>query len=330
MISRMFLMFILITALVGCAGQPVSTTESAADAPLQTVQLGVGFVPNIQFAPFYVAQAQGFYAEEGLDVSLEYGFENDFVALTARGERQFAIASGDQVVLGRAQGLPIVYVMKWYDRFPVAVVAPQDSGITTPADLEGHSVGIPGLFGASYVAWKALAYATDLNEDAVALESIGFTQAEAVSTQQVDAAVVYVANEPILLAQQGIDLNMFEVSDHINLVSNGLVTNEQLLADDPDLVARMIRASLRGLQYTIDNPDESFDLARTFIPEMTEEDVPTQKQVLAASITLWESDTPGLTSETAWQESVDFMVATGLLEAPVAVESLYSNEFVAE
>jgi NitT/TauT family transport system substrate-binding protein len=313
-------------------GEPVPATEAPPQATteLQHIDLGVGFVPNVQFAPLYVSQAKGFYAEEGLDVALEYGFENDFVALTAQGERQFAIASGDQVILGRAQGLPVVYVMKWYQRFPVAVMALAETGIDSPEKLGGHSVGIPGLFGASYVAWQALVYATGLDDTTIRLESIGFTQAEAISQGQVDAAVVYIANEPVQLTQTGMEVDVIEVSDYIDLVSNGLITNEGLIRDNPELVRRMARASLRGVEYTITHPDEAFAIARQFVPEITDEDAPTQRAVLDASIALWRSDRPGLSDPQAWSDSAAFMLATGLIETPVDVDLLYTNEFVGE
>lgn len=307
-------------------------TESLPQAPaeLTHIDLGVGFIPNVQFAPLYVAQAKGFYAEEGLEVALEYGFENDFVALTAQGERQFAIASGDQVILARAQGLPVVYVMKWYQRFPVAMMALSQAGIDAPEKLEGHSVGIPGLYGASYVAWKALVYAADLDENAIRLESIGFTQAEALSQGQVDAAVVYIANEPVQLTRAGMEVDVIQVSDYIDLVANGLITNETTIREDPDLVRRMVRASLRGLEYSIAQPEEAFDIARQAVPEITDEDAPTQRAVLEASIALWRSEQPGLSDAQAWSTSVEFMRDTGLIESPVDVETLYTNQFVEE
>jgi NitT/TauT family transport system substrate-binding protein len=314
----------------------VSTTEPAGEtvprptSELTHIDLGVGFIPNVQFAPLYVSQAKGFYAEEGLDVILEYGFENDFVALTAQGERQFAIASGDQVILGRAQGLPVVYVMKWYQRFPVAVMALAETGIDAPQDLSGHSVGIPGLFGASYVAWKALAYATGLDEATIRLESIGFTQSEAITQGQVDSAVVYIANEPVQLTQAGMEVNVIQVSDYIDLVANGLITNETLIREDPDLVGRMVRGSLRGLEYTIAHPDEAFTIARQAVPEITDQDAPTQRAILEASIALWHSDQPGVSDPAAWSQSADFMLATGLIESPVDIDTLYTNQFVEE
>ena len=335
MFQKILVLLALLITITACGqntAQPSVDTnhDNSTQEKSVSIQLGVGYIPNVQFAPYYVAIAKGFYADEGLDVSLEHGFETDFVALTAKGERSFAVASGDQVILSRSQGLPIVYVMKWYERFPVAVMAPKDSGIDSPEALANHTVGIPGPFGASYVAWKALLYATELDEATVNLESIGFTQAEAVSTGQVEAAVVYIANEPIQLSQQGIDVNVFEVSDYIDLVSNGIVTNETLLQENPELVQHMVRASLRGLQYTIDNPDEAFEIVRQEITEMTEEDAPTQRMVLDASIELWKTDQLGKTSPEHWIKSVEFMKETGLLEGEVDIDSLYSNDFVTD
>jgi len=323
---------IILTAFVillaACAPKPAPTAEPVSPQTLTHIDLGVGFVPNIQFAPFYVAQAKGFYAAEGLDVSLEHGFENDFVALTAQGERQFAIASGDQVILARSQGLPVVYVMKWYEKYPVGVAALADSGIKTPTDLNGRTVGIPGRFGASFVAWKGLVYAAGVDETSINLQEIGFTQAEALNQGTVDAAVVYLANEPVQLAAEGKSVNVIQVSDYLNLVSNGIVTNEKLIAENPELVAKMVRASLKGVQYTIDHPDEAFELSRQFIPDMTDADAPTQKKVLAASIALWKSERFGVSDPQAWAASVAFMHESGLIDTDMNPDKMFTNRFV--
>jgi len=318
---------IILLALSGCGG--ATATPAGAPAQLRPVTLGVGFVPNVQFAPMYVAQQKGFYADEGLEVKIEYGFENDFVALAAQGEREFAMASGDQVILARAQGVPITYVMKWYERYPVALLSGPKHPITNLAtDLTGLKIGLPGFFGANYIGWKALAYGAKIDESKVNLVEIGFTQAAAVQQGTVDAALVYIANEPVQLRQQKLNVSVVEVSDYVNLVSNGLVVGEKLRQTDPELVGKMVRATLRGINYTIAHPDEAFEIARKVIPEITDAAAPVQKQVLEASIALWKTDQPGVSSRQAWQDSVDFMQATGLFKGTVKVDDLFTNQFV--
>jgi NitT/TauT family transport system substrate-binding protein len=325
---KRYLMFIWLLlsslSLVACGGSQTAPQE------IQKVRLGVGYIPNVQFAPLYVAQKKGFFADEGLEVEIQYGFEDDFVALAAQGEREFAIASGDQVILAHAQGLPITYVMKWYQRYPVALMIPTAEGVTNPSELNGKKIGLPGFFGATFVGWKALVQATGLDESSLTVEDIGFTQAAAVQQGAVDAAMVYIANEPVQLRNQGIEVTVFEVSDYIDLVSNGLVVGDKLMAENPELVGKMVRASLRGLDYTLANPDEAFDIVREVIPEMTDEEAPTQRQVLEVSLQLWQSDQPGLSSQEDWQASVDFMAKTGLLEKDIEIQKLYTNQFIEE
>jgi NitT/TauT family transport system substrate-binding protein len=167
--------------------------------------------------------------------------------------------------------------MKWYQRYPVALVAPTAKGIAQPGDLVGKKVGLPGFFGASFIGWKGLVYAAKLDETAIKVEDIGFTQTAAIQQGLVDAAMIYIANEPNQLRSQGIDVTVIEISDYIDLVSNGLVVGDKLMADDP-VVQRMVRASCAA--NTIDNPDDAFAIVRKVIPEITDDKAPTQRKVL--------------------------------------------------
>ena len=112
------------------------------------------------------------------------------------------------MLLARAQGLPVVYVMNWWNDFPVAVAAPASSGIRQPADLAGKRVGIPVLSGASYIGYRALLDAAGLEPDVARLDVIGFTQVETMLAGTVDAAVVYANNEPIQLEAQGMPVTL--------------------------------------------------------------------------------------------------------------------------
>ena len=153
----MFRKFVLIMlgvtiALVGCSNNP--TTNGTGG--LTKIQLPMGYIPNIQFAPFYVAIQKGYFRDAGIEIDFDYKFETDGVKLVGAGALPFALVSGEQVLLARAQGLPVEYVAAWYQQYPVSVVAKSDLGILIPQDLKGKKIGLPGLFGANYVGLRAL------------------------------------------------------------------------------------------------------------------------------------------------------------------------------
>ena len=310
----------------GCSGA-ASTTPTVPATPTK-VTLAMGFIPNVQFAPFYVAANKGYFAEENLEIEFDYGMETDLLNLVGTDALQFAVASGDQVILARGQGLPVVYVMTYFQRFPVAVVSLEDVPMEEPQDLVGRSVGIPGLWGASYIGWLALLDAAGIDEQDVKLESIGYTQVASLTEGQVDAAVVYAANEPVQLRQAGYDLNIIYVADYTNLVSNGIITNEKTIEERPELVGALVRAVLRGLRYTIDHPEEAFEICLEYVPEAGGENRDTQLAVLKESIKFWQSDELGHSDPAAWETSQDFMFQIGLAETETAPDKMYTNDFI--
>jgi NitT/TauT family transport system substrate-binding protein len=288
----------------------------------------MGYLPSVQYAPFYVADARGYFAEEGLALEFDYAFETDGVKLVGANELPFSLASGEQILLARQQGLPVVYVFGWWQDYPVAIAAAASSGIEKPADLVGRTVGIPMLGGASYVGYAAMMAANGLPLDAATLQVIGFTQAEALQAGQVDAAVVYVNNEPIVLASQGVPLNVLRVADYVTLASNGIITNEATLRDDPELVRRMLRATVRGLQDTLDDPAAAFEICKSYVEGLTGEAGAIQRQVLDESLLFWKADRLGYSQPEAWENMQRVMIDADLLTGPQALDQAYTNEFV--
>lgn len=339
------LMLAFALAAAGCGAAPAASpaTPAAATTPtestaLRSVVMGFPYIPNVQFAHFYLADAKGYYKAEGLEVTFDYNFETDVVQRVAQGTLQFALASGDSVLLARSQGLPIVTVMTNSQRFPSVLFSKAEANITTPKDLtrEGVTVGIPGRFGASWIGLLALLYAENIPREAVNIQEIGFTQVAAVSEGKVTVAMGYGNNEPIQLERQGIPVNVIRVADYFPLASDGLITNEQLIASDPDVVRKFVRATLRGMAEVIADPDAAFTIALDYIPELKSADQSTkdlQRAVLQATLDYWQSDKTeteglGFCDETNWRETYVFLRESGLLATDVDVTKAFTNQFI--
>ena len=326
---NLFLLFSLLLAasfLLTSCGQPAAS--SPASEEVTQVRLPMGYIPNIQYAPYYVAAEKGYFREEGIEVDFDYKFETDGVALVGAGELPFAVVSGEQVPMARAQGLPIVYVVAWYQKYPISVISKTEAGIQTPEDLKGKKIGLPGLFGANYVGLRALLNVGGLTEEDVTLDSIGFNQVEALAAGQEDAVVVYTANEPVQLRAQGYDLNEIRVSDYVQMASNGIVTNEATIAENPELVRGMVRALTRGIADAIANPDEAYEISKKYVENLENADEAVQMEILKISTTMWDADRIGYSDLEAWKNMQSVLLDMGLLTQPIDLDKAFTNEFV--
>jgi putative riboflavin transport system substrate-binding protein len=324
------LSIVIIMTMTACGRGGNNTAPTPTPGELTDVLLPVGYIPNIQFAPLYVSAAKGYFSDAGFNVTFDYRFETDGVALVGQGTLPFAIVSGEQVLLARAQDVPVKYVAAWYQDFPVGVAAKADSGISKPQDLVGKQVGLPGLYGANYIGIRALLSAAGVNVDDLTLDSIGFNQVEALAADQVDAVVVYVTNEPVQLRAQGYDINEFTVADYVHLVANGIITSEDLVRDDPEMVQRFVDAFLHGLYDTIADPEEAYQISLDYIENLAEADQDTQMEVLRRSIDYWKADPLGWVDPEGWDNMLNVLLEMDLLTEPIPASDAFTNQFIKE
>ncbi len=310
---RIFLSIFLLIAAFGV---------SAQDNDLRRVTFFMTFVPNIQFAPVYVAIEQGYFAEAGIEVVIEHGDEPDGVNLIAADQRQFGLISGEQVVAARANGRPVVMVYQWFQQFPVALVATSDANIAAPADLAGERIGAPGPFGATYSGLIALLDSAGLTERDITLESIGFNAPQVVCAGAIQIAAVYANNEPLQI-QDRIDagdcgsvtgITVLPVADYANIVSNGIMTSESVIANEPELVVALVGAFDRGLIDVINNPAAAYLLSETAAGYTIADDLRAALERAAAAQATFITDNPDADRATfiAYRAGlVDALIADG-------------------
>jgi NitT/TauT family transport system substrate-binding protein len=325
MFKKLVLLMLGLALSLSACGNSQGGNDAGA---VRKIKLPMGYIPNIQYAPFYVAVDKGYFAEEGIEIEFDYSFETDGVALVGAGELPFAVASGEQVLLARSQELPVVYTFAWYQQFPISIISAPELNINEPADLKGQKIGLPGLFGANYIGLEAVLFSAGLTADDVTMDAIGFNQVEAYASGQTDIVVGYAANEPIVLAAQDFKLNELRVADYEQLTANGIVSSEMTIADEPELVKGMARAFARGIADTIANPDEAYEISLKFVENLKDQDKTVQMQVLMTSIEFWRAERIGFSDPQAWENMNNLLVKMELIPAPVDLNKAFTNEFV--
>ncbi len=328
--SLLILVALLSFTLAACgspASSPGGNTTSTTPTPgqLTNVSIAFGYIPDIQFSPFYVAQSKGYYKAAGLNVTFHHGFVNDLIGSLALGHDTFVFATGDEELVARSKNLPVVNVATIYQRYPVSLIVPANSSIKTLADIKGHTIGEPGLFGATYVGLLALLNAVHLSFSDVHVTSIGFTQVTALLAHRFDAVVGYSNNEPLQLQKQGLAVRTFNVSDYQPLVSNGLITTENTLHNSPQVVKAFVKATLQGLHDVIANPAQAISISQSYIPGLN---VANATAVLQATIPIWEGNgqnPPGYNDSATWQSMTQFLVAMKIIPPVTDVSQAYTN-----
>lgn len=260
----------------------LAVPAQAQDTALAELTFFMTFIPNVQFSPVYAAIENGHFADAGLNITIEHGFDEaagvDRVAIN---DLQFGLVSGEQVILARAQERPVVYVYAWFQQYPVGIMATLESGIENIADLQGRRVGIPVASGASYSGLTALLSANGMTLADIQLETIGFNAPEVMCTGGVEASVVYMNNEPLqvqLRAEQGdcgnvTGVRVFPVAEAAALISNGIITNEETIANNPELVAAFVGAFDAGLRDAINNPAQAYLFSANYVEGLLTDDM---------------------------------------------------------
>ena len=316
----------------GASATPVASTPPGASATPVALTVGLGYIPSVQFAQFYLADQSGAYDAAGLDVTLQNKIDPELITLLGQGAVDIGSGDGTSVIPAVSQGIPVVYTSTIYGSFPSVVVAAADSGIASAGDLRGKRIGIPGRYGSSWIMLQALLQAGGLTLDDVEIVLYpDFGQLAALQQGQVDAATGFANNEPIQLEQAGIEPVVLTVDEEVPLPGPGLVTGVATLEAKEDALRRFTAVTLDAMQQIVDDPQAGLDATFQAVPDLAA-DPELQRAILDATIATWANERTGAPlgsiDRDGWQQSLDFMTGLDLVPNPVTVDQLVDESLL--
>ncbi len=316
---------------VSASAQTGSPRGSAASSEPShepvALTVGLGFIPSVQFAPFYLADQAGYYTDAGLKVTFQNKIDPDLIPLVGQGAVDIGLADGTSAIPAVSRGIPIRYVATIYGQFPSILFSKASTGITKPADLKGRKLGIPGRFGSSWIMLQALLASANLTPgDLQIMEYPDFGQGAAVAKGAVDAATGFVNNEPVQLELAGEHVSILRVDQITPLPGNGLIVGTKTLAAKHDALAAFVAATLRAMAEVEANPEVGLDAAVKAVPELGK-NRETQAAILAATIDVWrgpvqEANGLGALDRDGWAKSIDYLGTLKLVPRPVTVDGI--------
>jgi NitT/TauT family transport system substrate-binding protein len=309
----------------GCGTQPTG-------GPPTPLKVGLGYIPSVQFAPFYFAQQAGYYRDAGLEVTFENKIDPDLVTLVGQGALDIGVADGTSVIPAVSQGIPVRYVATIYGTYPSIVFAKASSGITKAADLKGKKIGIPGKYGSSWIALQALLESAGLTpKDVTIQEYPDFGQGTAVQAGAVDAATGFANNEPVQLELTGVHAVVLHVDGVVALPGPGLIVGTGALDKKAEAIATFISATLRAMTEIAADPKVGLDAAIAAVPDLGK-DRATQAAILDATIATWlpvgGGGDFGAIDRNGWEASIAYLTKLGLVPNPVKVDDLVNTDLV--
>ncbi|QLQ15172.1 MAG: ABC transporter substrate-binding protein [Micropruina sp.] len=330
-----------LAALAGCAGTGAATGSASASASSSaaspsaagstsaalTTTIGLTYIPNVQFAPFYVAETKGLFAGVGATVKLRHhGTSEGLFNAIAAGQEDFVIAGGDEMLQARASGSDLVAIAAYYHSYPVAILVKDASPITTLADLKGRKLGVPGRYGESWFGALVALKTAGLTEKDVTIVEIGYTQQAALGTGKVDAVVGFVNNDQVQFELAGTKMRAIAIADGIPpLVPIVLATTRAYLTAHPDVAAKVADAMLAGVEQVVADPAGAVTTSASYVPSLKQK---AARATLDATVKLWTTGSGGVSGKldaAQWAQMATFLHEAGITDTVVDTAPAVSN-----
>jgi NitT/TauT family transport system substrate-binding protein len=258
---RLFLSVLVIAAAMVTIGCRSETAKSG----LIPVRLQTDWYPQPEHGGFYTAQAKGYYQQEGLDVTILPGGPYTVPAqVVSTGGAEFAMGSSDHTLEAVSNGLPLLAVAATMQHDPQAIMVHENSPVKRFEDLDGHTVAVQP--GSTWFKYLVKRYRLDHAREVPATFTIANFLTDPNYIQQ-----IFVTSEPFFARKAGAPVRTFLISDTGFDPYRVLVTTGPYAKSHPDVVAKFVRASLRGWQDYLRDPAAAHAVIQKLNPAMNPE-----------------------------------------------------------
>ncbi|MGG3891068.1 ABC transporter substrate-binding protein [Metabacillus fastidiosus] len=318
---------ISLLAISGCGA------ENETAGQFEKTKVILDWTPNTNHTGLYVALEKGYYEEEGLDVEIIQPSESTTVTLVAAGKGDFGVSFQEDVTyaLTSDEKLPIKAISTIIQHNTSGFAAPKEKNITSIKDFEGKVYGGWGSPSEEAILKNVMeANGADFNK--LKIVNLGNDDFFAATKKHVDFGWIFEGWTGLEAQLNGIELNYFPVKDLdpiLDYYTPLLITNKQLIAENPDKVRKFLAATSKGYEYAIENPDESAEILLKYAPELNKDLVHVSQKFLSEQYSKDASDWGVMKKET-WSNYADFMRGAGLTEKELNVEEAFTNEFLSQ
>lgn len=327
---RRWLLLGLIVILTACGA---ATTPTVSEPLLTTVRVGLDWTPNTNHTGLYVAQAQGYYKDQGLQVEILGAQEGGTVEqLVAAGRLDFGISYQEGVTQARVEGVPIVSIAAIIQHNTSGFASRVEEGITSPRDFIGKKYG---AFGSPIeeAVIRGLLECAGVGDQVDQVQFVDIGSSDffvATERDEVDFVWIFKGWTGIEAEVRGVPLNIVMMND-VQCIPDYytpvIITSEKMIAEQPDLVRRFLAATSAGYRFAIDRPAEAAEILLQAAPELDAELVRRSQQYLA---TQYQADAPrwGEQKLEVWRAYAQWMAERNLIARMIEPEKAFTNEFL--
>lgn len=298
-------------------------------ADVEKITLMLDWLPNPNHVPFYVAQIEGFFSGEGLEVELLVpGNPADPAKLAAAGRVELAITTGMNLIVARDAGLPLTAIAALIQHPLGGLLVLRGRGISRLEDLRGRRIGY-ALEPEEPILWRAMLGCVGVEPGEYELINVGFNTVSALLSGAVEAIGAFRNYEKILVELQGKETAFFPmeeycIPDNYELV---FVASEAAIAGRPGVLRGFVAALARAVEFTLRDPNRALDDFFSANPELRELDYELNLRSFLATI-LYFGGSPCVDDPERWGPLQDFLFAQGLIAQEAALEELFTAELL--